>query len=41
MDHENYPVCLPNGQIYSISGLKSTSLDNKYYCFSTNTWYDK
>lgn len=41
MDHENYPVALPSGQIYSISGLKSTSINNKFYCMITETWYDK
>ena len=40
MDHENYPIALPSGQIYSISGLESISVD-KFYCMITETWYDK
>lgn len=41
MDEENYPVALPSGNIYSVSGLNASSEDEQYYCINTETWYPK
>jgi macrophage erythroblast attacher len=41
MDEKNYPVALPNGHIYSISGLSQTEREGCYYCPITNTSYVK
>ena len=37
----NYPVALPNGQIYSLTGLTQTEVNGSYYCPITQTAYPK
>jgi len=32
MNEVNYPMVLPNGQIYSISGLDQTESNGQYIC---------
>lgn len=40
MDEENYPVALPSGHIYSISGLTATApSEHEYWCPVTQTRY--
>ena len=41
MNEQNYPIVLPNGQIYSLSGLQSTSKNGKYYCMISQKWFRK
>lgn len=41
MDEVNYPVALPSGHVYSISGLRETELEGGYYCLVTQTVYAK
>ena len=41
MNEENYPLALPSGNIYSVSGLNETSKDEFYFCMNTETWYPK
>lgn len=42
MNHENnFPILLPNGQIYSETGLESTKKKGKYECKMSKKYYRK
>lgn len=41
MDESNYPVVLPNGQVYGIGGLRAGERNGKYFCWVEKKWYRK
>ena len=41
MGGNNYPVVMPDGNIYSLSGLESTGSETKFRCPKTGKSYKK
>ena len=39
MDDKNYPIVLPDGHVYSLSGLEETGTQTKFICPRTGKKY--